>query len=145
MQDTKKKESRGRKPLNSYQTQYKIQKEAIQRVLKYFYEHNVKELFIKGSLSYGVMEDTIRIDYKIGEHTVYMDFKILLGNRRRADELKMLVQDFIVDNYLLHEWDGVDMPNIALARLYGVTPQDMNNIVRRIKDKILSKGDLLGY
>lgn len=139
-------EKRGRQPLNSYQTSYKIQKEAIQWVLKYFYQHDVKDLFKHGVLSYGVVEDTVRIDYiQDGWSKHYMEFKVALWNRRRADELRMLVQDFVVDTYFLYEWDGGPVENIVMGRLFGVTPQDINNIVRKIKDKIKDNKDLLWY
>lgn len=135
--ETKKK---GRQKLNAYTTSYKIQREAIQRVLRYFYQSNVRELFKNGVLSYGVAGSKISIVY---QHTNgdkhFMEFEVELGNRRWADELRMLVQDFIVDTFMLYEWDGQPVQPMNLARLFGVSRQNISNILKRVIDKLASR------
>lgn len=138
--------NRWRKPLNSYQTKYKMHKEGIQRILRYFYEYDVKGLFVNGKMTYWLIEDRVRIEYQHKDgHTVDMEFTIEVGNRRRADELRMIVQDFIVDTFFDYERDWSPVDNKELARLFGVTPQALTNTVTKIKEKLRQDKDLLWH
>lgn len=128
-----------KKPLSSgFQTVYKLQKEGIQRVLKYFYEHKVKDIFKNGSLSYGVEWDSIKIYYN-GEVNTFLDFKIQLGDRRWSEEMRWLVQDFIIDLYFEYERDGRRMRNKDIALLFGISDEAMMMIINRIKKKMKKK------
>lgn len=136
--------ARWRKKVKSYNTSYAVQKEAIQWVLKYFYQYDVKSLFIKGCMSYWVVNDTIKIEYKKADWSViFFEFVVVLLNRRRSDELRILVQDFVVDTFFLYEWEWQPLKSSEIATLFGVTSPSIDRILRTAKEKLLEHKDLL--
>lgn len=137
---------RGRAKLNQFKTLYKLQKDGIERILRYFYHYEVKELFKLGKLSYGVEDDKVIVEYLHQDwHKQFIHIVIDIKNRRRSDELRIVVQDFIVDTFFDYERTGEKMENKELARLFWVSPQAITNTVAGIKKKIKSHGNLLWF
>lgn len=137
---------RGRARLNEFTTLYKLQKEGIERILRYFYHYEVKDLFQSGKLSYGVEDDKVVVEYIHNDwHRQFIHIVIDIKNRRRSDELRIVVQDFIVDTFFQYERKWEKMENKEIARLFWVSPQAITNAVAVIKKKIRSHWNLLWF
>lgn len=111
---------------------YKQQKKGIEWILKYFYERNVGDMFKNWKISYWVEYDKIKVSYIINNQETFITLPINTDIDTSPEDLKNILQDFMLMVYEKHERDWKTMRVIDIARLLWVHPNRLTNVLQKV-------------
>ncbi len=133
---------RGRKKVKESErvTKYKFQGRGFDFLQKYLFEEKLMKLFREGKLEIKLSEEKLELEYTPPKSScaLGLDFTLGFETRREWDEAFEMVQDFLMDCFYFHEWDGRPLRLTELGVIMGVTKQAVHREVKNILKKINS-------
>jgi len=142
LQKTMPEEKRGRKKVkeSAFVTRYKYQGASLDFLRKYIFQEKLAELFKKGKLCVKLSEETLALTYTPPQSHCALNLNLMLNfkTRREFDEAFSMVQDFLMDCFYFHEWDGRPLRLTELGVILGVSKQAVHREIRQILKKINS-------
>lgn len=133
---------RGRKKVkeSEFVTKYRYQGTSLDFLRKYLLQEKLAGMFRSGKLCIKLSEENLALSYTPPQSqcALQLNLKLVFERRREFDEAFAMVQDFLMDCFYFHEWDGRPMRLTELAIILGVTRQAVHREVKNILKKINS-------
>lgn len=137
----------GRKPIDTLVTDFRFQHQAMDFLMKWFYEKQVRKLFTRGKINLSIKEHKVSLHYSNfqaqEDYGMEVDLR-KVTDRRHYDELCRTLSDFVLNSYFYYEREkGDTLTEKEISVLLGISPQAMNEAMRKILDKLKTQGFMI--